>query len=214
MVQIFPANLSHVVRKREPLRQIPHKRVEEVDSWMEDIWLNMVRKEYAADRILDESNLHSTTYFHLRKLIESSKSKKTKPFIYSEMPFSATMSGEGKKYPRVDLAVVILEKDTPIDLLAAIELKHYETHCNSIGVNKDLDHLKSLRKGVYYPYKPTKKLIPRRAYFLYLVDKGNISFDSTLQRKIDKLKQDGYLKVFLGEGEEGKFYVVAELARL
>jgi hypothetical protein len=45
------------------------------------------------------------------------------------MPFSTTMRGKGKKNPRVDLAVVILDEDneTPIDLLAVIELKHYDS---------------------------------------------------------------------------------------
>ena len=71
--------------------------LEEIDSWMEYIWLRIVKREYERSRILEESNLHSTVYFHLRKLIESSKSKKTKPFIYSEMPFSTAMSGEAKK---------------------------------------------------------------------------------------------------------------------
>jgi len=99
----------------------------EIDSWIEHIWLKVVKKEYDSGRILEESNLHSTVYFHLRKLIESSKSKKTKPFLYSEMPFSSKIRGEGKKNPRVDLAVVILEKETPIDLLAVIELKHYDS---------------------------------------------------------------------------------------
>ena len=176
---------------------------------MERIWPKAVRKEYENGRILEESNLHSTVYFHLRKLIESSKSKKRKPFIYLEMPFSTTMGGEGKKNPRVDLVVVILDEDneTPIDLLAVIELKHYDYHANSIGINKDLDHLIALQKGIYYPYKPTRKLIPRRAYFLYLVDEGHISFDPRLKRKIDRLKQDGYLKVFLGEGEKEKFHI-------
>lgn len=78
----------------------------EIDSWMRHISWDVVKKEYENGRILEESNLHSTVYFHLRMLIESSKSKRTKPFIYSEMPFSATISGEGKKNPRVDLAVV------------------------------------------------------------------------------------------------------------
>jgi len=64
--------------------------LEEIDSWMEYIWLKVVKKEYQRGRILEESNLHSTVYFHLRKSIESSKSKKTKTFIYSEMPFSTT----------------------------------------------------------------------------------------------------------------------------
>jgi hypothetical protein len=73
---------------------------------MRHIWLKVVKKEYDSSRILEESNLHSTVYFHLRKLIESSKSKKANPFIYSEMPFSTKMTGEGKKNPRVDLAVV------------------------------------------------------------------------------------------------------------
>jgi hypothetical protein len=76
--------------------------VREIDSLMEHIWLKVVKKEYEQGRILEESNLHSTVYFHLRKAIESSKSKKPKPFIYSEMPFSTTMRGEGKKKPRED----------------------------------------------------------------------------------------------------------------
>ncbi|MDH4265687.1 MAG: hypothetical protein OEW45_08625 [Deltaproteobacteria bacterium] len=164
--------------------------LEEIDSWMERIWLKVVKKEYDQGRILEESNLHSTVYFHLRKLIESSKGNKKKLFLYSEIPFSTTIRGKGKKNPRVDLAIVILDEDkeTPIDLLAVIEVKHYPIHYNSIGVNKDLNHLNALRKGIYYPYKPTTKLIPGRAYFLYLVDKGKVSFDSTLQRKIDRLK--------------------------
>jgi hypothetical protein len=180
----------------------------EIDSWMRHIWLKIVRKEYDRSRILEESNLHSTVYFHLRKLIESSKAKKTKPFIYSEMPFSTTMGGEGKKNPRVDLAVVNLdeEKEAPIDLLAVIEVKHYDFHANSIGINKDLDHLEALRKGIYYPYKPTRKLIPRRAYFLYLVDEGQISWNSSLKRKMHRLKKDGYLKVFIGQKKKGEFY--------
>ena len=101
----------------------------EIDSWMRHIWLKIVKEEYGRSRILEESNLHSTVYFHLRKLIESLKSKKTKPFIYSEMPFSTKIRGEGKKNPRVDLAVVILDEDneTPIDLLAVMELKHYDS---------------------------------------------------------------------------------------
>jgi len=39
------------------------------------------------------------------------------------------------------------------------------------------------------------------------VDKGEISFDARLQRKIDRLKQDAYLKVFLGKGEKERFYI-------
>jgi hypothetical protein len=35
---------------------------------MEHIWVRVVRKEYNRDRILEESNLHSKTYFHLRKV--------------------------------------------------------------------------------------------------------------------------------------------------
>jgi len=83
--------------------------LEEIDSWMEHIWLKVITEEYDQGRILEESNLHSTVYFHLRKLIESSKKKKL--FIYSEIPFSTTMGGEGKKNPRVDLAIVILDED-------------------------------------------------------------------------------------------------------
>jgi hypothetical protein len=188
------------------------RMVEEIDSLLRHIWLKVVRKEYEQSRILEESNLHSTVYFHLRKLVESSKAKKTRPFIYSEMPFSTTMRGEGKKNPRVDLAVVILneEKEAPIDLLAVMELKHYDFHANSIGINKDLDHLEALRKGIYYPYKPTRKLRARSAYFLYLVDKGQISFDMRLRRKIGKLKENGFLKVFLGYVDKGEFITSIE----
>jgi len=187
--------------------------LEEIDTWLRHIWLKVVKKEYDRSRILEESNLHSTVYFHLRKLIESSKSKKKKPFIYSEMPFSTSMRGKGKKNPRVDLAVIILDEDkgSPIDLLAVIEVKHYDVHYNSIGVKKDLDHLEALRKGIYYPYSESpRKLNARRAYFLYLVDKGKISFDSTLQRKIEALKKNGYLKVFLGYGDKGEFITSIE----
>ena len=72
--------------------------MEEIASWMEYIWLRIVKREYERSRILEESNLHSTVYFHLRKLVESSKGKKTKLFVYSEMPFSTTMSGKGKRF--------------------------------------------------------------------------------------------------------------------
>jgi hypothetical protein len=183
--------------------------LEVIDSWMEHIWLDVVKREYDNGRILEESNLHSTAYFHLRKLIESSKTKKPRPFIYSEMPFSTTTKGKGKKNPRVDLAIVILDenKETPIDLLAVIELKHYDFHANSIGIQKDLDHLEALQKGIYYPYKPIKKLVARRAYFLYLVDKGKISFDASLRRKLELLKKNGYLKVFLGYGDKDEFII-------
>jgi hypothetical protein len=183
----------------------------EIDSWIEHIWLRAVKKEYDQSRILEESNLHSTVYFHLRKLIESSKNKK--PFIYSEIPFSTTMRGEGKKNPRVDLAVVILgeEKEVPIDLLAVIEVKYYYSHANSIGINKDLDHLKALRKGIYYPYaKSPTKLKARRAYFLYLVDEGEIIFDPKLKGKIERLRENGHLKVFLGFGDKDEFITSIE----
>ena len=84
------------------------RETREIDSWMQRIWKEVVKKEYDNGRILEESNLHSTVYFHLRKLIQSSGKRKL--FVYSEMPFSTTMRGERKKHPRVDLAVVILEK--------------------------------------------------------------------------------------------------------
>jgi hypothetical protein len=184
--------------------------VKEIDLWMRHIWVNVVKKEYDDGRILEESNLHSTVYFHLRKFIESSKRKGTELFIYSEMPFSTTKRGEGKKNPRVDLAVVILDEDkeTPIDLLAVIEVKHYPIHYNSIGINKDLDNLEALQKGVYYPYSESpKKLRARRAYFLYLADKGEISFNAGLKRKIKNLKGNRYLRVFLGYGDKGAFII-------
>lgn len=39
--------------------------LEEIDSSMEHIWLKVVKKDYDRSRILEESNLHSTVYFHL-----------------------------------------------------------------------------------------------------------------------------------------------------
>lgn len=185
------------------------RHTREIDSWMEHVWLKVIKEEYDQSRILEEPNLHSTVYFHLRKLIESSGRRKL--FVYSEMPFSTKMRGMGKKNPRVDLAVVTLDDDdetpAPVNLLSVIELKYYYSHTNSLGINKDLEHLEALRKGIYYPYKPTRKLIPRKTYFLYLVEKGEISFNQKSEKKIDRLKQDGYLKILLGEGERGKFYI-------
>lgn len=37
----------------------------EIDSWLQHIWVEIVKKEYDRCRILKESNLHSTVYFHL-----------------------------------------------------------------------------------------------------------------------------------------------------
>ncbi len=184
--------------------------MEEIDSLVKHIWLKVVKEEYEEGRILEESSLHATVYFHLRGLIERRKGNEGKLFLYSEMPFSTTIRSKGERYPRVDLAIVNLNEDKgiPIELLAALELKHYETHLNSIGIEKDLDHLNAIRKGIYYPYsKYPTKLKTDRAYFLYLVDGGKISFDGRLLRKMERLKQDGYLKVFLGEGENEKFYM-------
>ena len=42
--------------------------LEEIDSWMRHIWLEIVKEEYEQSRILKESNLHYTVYFHLRKV--------------------------------------------------------------------------------------------------------------------------------------------------
>lgn len=184
--------------------------LKEIDSWIDHIWVKVVKKEYEQGKILEESNLHSTVYYHLRKIIDHyKKGRKTKLFLYSEMPFSTKRGGEGKRNPRVDIALVTLDEDdeTPMDLLAVIEVKHYDTHANSIGIQKDLDHLKALRKGIYYPYSEfPRRPNSRRAYFLYIVDEGQISFDSGLKRKINRLKERKYLKVFLGEGEKGKFH--------
>jgi len=44
----------------------------EIESWTRHIWLKIVKKEYEQGRILEESNLHSTVYFHL---IEKPRSK-------------------------------------------------------------------------------------------------------------------------------------------
>lgn len=186
-----------------------HPALKEIDSWIEHIGVKVVKKEYEQGKVFEESILHSTVYYHLRKIIDYYKRRRNRLFLYSEMPFLTTRDGEGKRSPRVDLAIVILDEDdeTPIDLLAVIEVKHYDAHANSIGIEKDLDHLKALRKGIYYPYsKFPRKLFSKKAYFLYIVDEGQILFDSGLKRKINRLKQGKYLKVFLGEGERGEFH--------
>jgi hypothetical protein len=46
--------------------------VKHIDSWMRHIWRKVVKEEYESGRILEESNLHSTVYFHL---IEKPRSK-------------------------------------------------------------------------------------------------------------------------------------------
>jgi hypothetical protein len=61
------------------------KNLREIDSLMENIWWKVVKRECDKGRILEESNLHSTVYFHLRKLIV--RSGKRKLLVYSEMPF-------------------------------------------------------------------------------------------------------------------------------
>ena len=50
--------------------------VREIDSRMRYVWLDVVQREHNHGRILVESNLHSTVYYHVRKLIKSSKNKK------------------------------------------------------------------------------------------------------------------------------------------
>ena len=38
--------------------------VREIDSWMEYIWLKVVKEEYDSSRILEESNLHLRVSIH------------------------------------------------------------------------------------------------------------------------------------------------------
>ncbi len=38
--------------------------LEEIDSWMKEIWLKIVKKGYDSSRIIEESNLHSVVHFH------------------------------------------------------------------------------------------------------------------------------------------------------
>ena len=40
----------------------------EIDSRVRHIWLKVIKKEYEKGRVLKESNLHLTVYFHLRKV--------------------------------------------------------------------------------------------------------------------------------------------------
>jgi hypothetical protein len=42
--------------------------LEKINSWVEHIWLKVIKEEYDQSRILEESNLHSTVYFHLWRL--------------------------------------------------------------------------------------------------------------------------------------------------
>ncbi len=100
--------------------------LKENNSLTKHLWLGVIKREYERGRILEESNLHLTVYFHLRRVSEISKSKTTKPFIYPEMPFSTRMKNEGKKNPLVDLALVNLEEDnvTPTDLVAVVGVQN------------------------------------------------------------------------------------------
>jgi hypothetical protein len=128
------------------------------------------------------------------------------------MPFKDTLAKKYNNYPSVDLAVVILEENSwyPKELLSVIEIKHYDKFSNSEGIKNDMAKLMALKKGVYYAYsKRKKKLRARRAYFLYLVDKrkGKIIFDPKLKRKIEVLRENGYLKAFLGYGDKGEFII-------
>jgi len=71
--------------------------LKDLDSWMQDIWMKVVKKEYKQGRILEESNLHSTIYFHLRKLIESSKGNReegVKPPLLTKRPLSKVSGPE------------------------------------------------------------------------------------------------------------------------
>jgi len=131
----------------------------EIDKWICDIWKNEISKEYNSNKIAQESVLHSSFYFHLRTKIESIKTH-DQLLVYFNMPFKDNMVKKYHNYPSVDLAVIMLKKDEwyPKELLSVIELKHYDYHSNSAGINKDLDHLEALRKGIYYPYKPTRRL--------------------------------------------------------
>jgi hypothetical protein len=53
-------------------KTIKFNLLQNIDSWMKHIWKEIVKQEYDSGQILEESNLHSTVYFHLRKLIERS----------------------------------------------------------------------------------------------------------------------------------------------
>jgi hypothetical protein len=42
------------------------------------------------------------------------------------------------------------------------------------------------------------------------VDEGEISFNASLRRKIERLKENGYLKIFLGYGDKAEFITSIE----
>lgn len=94
----------------------------EIDNWICDIWKKEVSKEYNSNKIAQESVLHSSLYFHLRKKIKRLK-RNNRLFVYFNMPFKDSLTKKYNNYPSVDLAVVILEEKSwyPKDLLSVIE---------------------------------------------------------------------------------------------
>jgi hypothetical protein len=81
-------------KKMTSKKTLEFNLLQRTDYWMKHIWKETVKQEYDSGQIFEESNLHSTVYFHLRKLIE--RSGKRELLLYSEMPFSKTRIGKGK----------------------------------------------------------------------------------------------------------------------
>jgi hypothetical protein len=113
----------------------------------------------------------------------------------------------------VDLAIVILEKHNgePKEILSVIEFKHYPRHQNAKGIQNDFQHFQALKKGVYYNYmEAERKLKAKKAYFLYLVEEGNIKLNKQLENKRKKLKKGHYLKCLKGEKNISSEYIFSE----
>ena len=178
-----------------------------IDSWVTSIWEKEMKREYKKSLILKESVLAYSFYFHLRKKVENSNKYKKHLYIYSEMPFKS----KGDRNFTSDLVILIWDEDTPDpqEILSVLEFKHYDvSHPYAGGIGKDFENLAALKKGVYYRWgdKKLKKLLKaKKAYFLYLVDEGDIKFCPDFELRKKALQEDGYCKFLFGYGEQGRF---------
>lgn len=179
------------------MAQKANKILNDFDKIVKAVWEGEIQEEYDAWLIPEESVLHSSVYFHLRKNLGRLKRYNDRIFVYFKMPFKDS----GKNNHHVDIALVILKKrkEEPKELLAAIEIKHYDFHQNSAGLEKDFDNLLALKKGVYYRYAVGgNKLRAKRAYHLYLIEKNDCKLNSSLENKKRALEEAHYCRFFHG----------------
>lgn len=176
----------------------------QIDLWVSIIWEKEIKNEYNDSHIPKESVLLNSFYFHLRNKIENSNKYKRLLSIFAEMPLKL----KDDRNLNIDLVIMTWDRDQeePKEILSALEFKYYDYHINSVGIKKDFENLWALKKGVYYRWGEKRKVLKaKKAYFLYLIDRGDINFDTHLSRKKKVLQRGGYCKFFIGYGSQGRF---------